>query len=357
MTFEEAYQYRNVVRRVARGYLKDENDVEDVIQDVFSKVARRLDKNAPSHIVNYLRAATKNTCINLLRDRHRREARARKGAQGLPQGLAVGPRSPLGFDVGVLLSRLPKSSREVMELVIQGYTTLEISALLGKSERAITSKLSRIRAEVTDMSKGKLAVNPKLTISKGRVLANLKPVRDQLEGVGGGADTFKENIAIVGPFGPTAEMFGHDRSTCVLYLLQDPKDREKIAEAAKEGDFPLFQQYLPMSMRFGSGGTIGLFWKHPIARKYLVGALQYHFEDWKVGAEGTVRALVLTHMAVKPRYRKNKLNTLMIDYLRMEGDRGYDLVVFHDPTADGKAFMKAYGGEDYQDAVRRLGAR
>lgn len=196
--------------------------------------------------------------------------------------------------------------------------------------------------------------NPKLTISRGRVLAARRPLRDIYSAKDFGA--VEENILVVGPFGPISEFFGHDKSTCVAYFLQDNKDRDLVIDAIKTGDIPIFQQHLPMRMVWQVGGSISLFWKHPIAKKYIASALQFHFEDWKTirKPEGE-RVMVLTHMAVKPRYRRNKLNALLIDYLiSIEKP---EVVVFHDPTEDGKAFMKTYGGEEYHDAVRRLGAK
>jgi hypothetical protein len=196
--------------------------------------------------------------------------------------------------------------------------------------------------------------NPKLTISRGRVLAARRPLRDIYSAKDFGA--IEDNIIVVGPFGPMGEFFGHAKSTCVAYFLQDNKDRDPVINAIKTGDIPIFQQHLPMQVVWRVGGSISLFWKHPIARKYIASAVQFHFEDWKTTRkpEGE-RVMVLTHMAVKPRYRRNKLNTLLIDYLI--ASEKPEVVVFHDPTKDGKAFMETYGGEEYHDAVRRLGAR
>jgi ribosomal protein S18 acetylase RimI-like enzyme len=192
--------------------------------------------------------------------------------------------------------------------------------------------------------------NPKLTTSRGRVLANRKPIRDLTP------KDLKDNFVVIGPFGPVAELFGHDRTTHVMYCLQDEADRPEIVKAVQSQDFPMFQQHMSIRMAWSQGGSLGAFWKHKIAKRYLAGAVQFHHEDWKT-IEGPKNVLVLTHMAVKPKYRKNKLNTHMVDYIIKNRDEAHDLVVFHEPTKDGWAFMKAYGAEEYMDAVRRLGAK
>ena len=101
-----------------------------------------------------------------------------------------------------------------------------------------------------------------------------------------------------------------------------------------------------MHLLMRGSGSIPIFWKHSLAKKYLAGALQYHFETWPSG-----EVLVLTHMAVKFKWRRNKLNTLMINFLRSEHPN--HRILFHEPTQDGKAFIAAFGGEEYQNAWNR----
>lgn len=182
--------------------------------------------------------------------------------------------------------------------------------------------------------------NPRLTKSGPRVLANRKLLREWKP------EDLSDNIIIVGPFGPTAEFFGHDKTTHLLYFLQDEADRPAVIDRIKSQDLAIFQPHVPLHLLWRGTGSISLFWKHSLAKKYLAGALQYHFETWPSG-----EVLVLTHMAVKSKWRRNKLNSLMIDFLHSEYPN--HRILFHELTQDGKAFMKVYGGEEYQAAWNR----
>lgn len=191
--------------------------------------------------------------------------------------------------------------------------------------------------------------NPRLTKSRGRVLADKKPLRDYTSKL----DALRKNILIVGPFGPVAEFFGHDKTTHILYFLEDDADRAEAIEEIKSGEkLAIFHQHLSIRVAWQQGGSIAMFWKEPFAKRYLAGAVQYHFEDWTKGKK-TETVLVLTHMAVKPKWRGNRLNQIMLDFLKKEnpGIKFY----FHEPTEDGKAFMRTYGGKEYVAGYREWG--
>lgn len=134
LQFDEVYnKYYDVVRRVAYGMLKDPNEAEDVAQIVFAKIARHLNNIQPKAIVGYLRTATKNTCLNVLRQRKRH-----------PQSVMDLDTQPTKHitdiardSIDKALRSAPKSSKIALELHLQGYSLKEIAQHLGVSyERA-----------------------------------------------------------------------------------------------------------------------------------------------------------------------------------------------------------------------------
>ena len=211
-----------------------------------------------------------------------------------------------------------------------------LSRKLGVSHQRVSQRAVRAKQKLN----GPANRNPRLTKSGSRVLANRKLLSSWKP------TDLRDNIIIVGPFGPTAEFFGHDKTTHLLYFLQDEADRPAVIDRIKNQDVAIFQPHVPRHLLWRGIGSISLFWKHSLARKYLAGALQYHFEIWPSG-----EVLVGTHMAVKPKWRRNKLNSLMIDFLHSEYPN--HRILFHELTQDGKAFMKVYGGEEYQAAWNR----
>lgn len=142
---------------------------------------------------------------------------------------------------------------------------------------------------------------------------------------------YKELIVAVGPFGPTAEFFGYDRNTYVLYFLQDSADLRALTEMARSGDIAIF----PRRRAIGGPGTLDMFWKNSETKaltKLLAGAVQYIVLDNKV---------IITHMSVRSKWRRNGLNTLMIEVI--EAAHPGKSLVYEDPTDMGKKFMASRG--------------
>lgn len=168
--------------------------------------------------------------------------------------------------------------------------------------------------------------NPTMTRAGRRVLYGDRPMRD----VAAARDfhDIDENTMILGPLGPVASMFGLDPDTRVLYLFASPQNREKTFRGMQSGKlgYAVFARY---RAGMGGPGTIDVFWANP-ATKTMIAAVQYFMKG---------RRLVVTHMAVRPRWRRNRVNWWLIDYIADQ--MGAVDVEFDEPTDDGKAFMRA----------------
>jgi hypothetical protein len=137
----------------------------------------------------------------------------------------------------------------------------------------------------------------------------------------------------VGPFGNLGRFLGYGATGRVVYMLEDSDSMGEARELLGQS-FPIF----PI-VRMGWGpGTIDMFWKSKGNGKFLkmiVAAAQFHTDvDGK---------LVITHMAVRPKWRRNRVNTFLIDSI---AERHPELeLVFDDPTDMGKSFMRSRGIE------------
>lgn len=141
----------------------------------------------------------------------------------------------------------------------------------------------------------------------------------------------KSLLVDVGPFGPYGEFFGYHRNTFILYLLQDAASRSEVIAMAETGDVAIYPRHRPMMGR----GTIEMFWKNPNFKsltKQLAGAIQYIVLDDKI---------VITHMSVPSKWRRNRLNTLMVEAIEQEHPG--KPVEYEDPTEMGQKFMKSRG--------------
>lgn len=89
-----------------------------------------------------------------------------------------------------------------------------------------------------------------------------------------------------------------------------------------------------------SPSTLDAFWRRKDAKpltKLLAGAMQ--FIPIKKAGDGWKRAVYITHMSVRSKWRRNRLNWLMVEEARL----GENLpVIFDDPTDMGEKFMRKY---------------
>jgi RNA polymerase sigma-70 factor (ECF subfamily) len=142
--FEKLYRdYRSRVFGTAYRMVSNHADAEDVTQDVFVKVFKKLDSfRGESALSTWIYRITMNTCLDFLRRRKLRqtvplEDETEYGSQ---------PMSIAKLVEGTL-PRMPEGYRQVFVLYdIQGLKHSEIAAALGITEGASKSQLHRARA-------------------------------------------------------------------------------------------------------------------------------------------------------------------------------------------------------------------
>lgn len=137
-------EFADQLRRFIRRRLSDEAETEDVLQDVFLKLARQPGKlPAPDKLPAWLFAITRNAII----DRYR----TRKMNVSLPDSLfdENEPKEMGGLCSAVrrIIHTLPEPYREALELVeLQGMTQVLLAKKLGISVSGVKSRVQRGRA-------------------------------------------------------------------------------------------------------------------------------------------------------------------------------------------------------------------
>lgn len=130
---------RMTLRRVAFGYLGNDEDVADAIQDTILAAYEHIGSlNKEEYFKTWLVRILINHCTKIYR--------VNKRNVGLEQD-----RAPESFDTGnadvefrELLRSLPEDSRVIFQLYYgEQFTTKEIAAILGMKENTVKSRLHR----------------------------------------------------------------------------------------------------------------------------------------------------------------------------------------------------------------------
>jgi hypothetical protein len=137
------------------------------------------------------------------------------------------------------------------------------------------------------------------------------------------------NMLNVGPWGHVAEFFGYYRTMHLLYLFATEEDRAAMGEGIKAGTIvpPIF----PLRRGIAGPGTLEIFLKTKSAKKVIAAVQYYTYEG----------DLFVTHMVVRSKWRRARLNTLLINAI-IDDTKPVN-IWWDDPTREGEKFMAGYG--------------
>ena len=157
-SFTELYsRYRTRALAIARRIVGDADDAEDVVQDVFARLAQRpVGFDGRASCTTWLHRVMVNSSINWLRARKRRERlRHEPEATPSPEAQAVGAQMQRHFERA--LTQVSEQQRQVLWLrELRGYSYPEIAALLHIPEGTVKSALhrGRLRAQAELVARG-----------------------------------------------------------------------------------------------------------------------------------------------------------------------------------------------------------
>ncbi len=146
--FRETFQkYYPVLCQIARGYISDADDCEDVVQDLFVAVWNRGKDDLPeAELAAYLKTAVRNNCITLLRQRQRMET---VSIADSPIALADSPADNEGETdyqamLDSILAAMPPKCRDVfMMSKLQKMKYKEIAEALDISEKTVENHIGK----------------------------------------------------------------------------------------------------------------------------------------------------------------------------------------------------------------------
>jgi RNA polymerase sigma factor (sigma-70 family) len=150
----KVFPLKNRLFRLAKGYLENADDAQDIVQEVFVKLWVLRGKLAEYHSVEALAVVTaRNLCLDKLKakkhtvmylDEISVDTEEKKFGEKTDQLLIV-------TRIRQIISTLPEQQRLVIHLRdIEGYEMHEITGMLGMTENTIRANLSRARKKVRE---------------------------------------------------------------------------------------------------------------------------------------------------------------------------------------------------------------
>ena len=142
---------------VARRMLRDDAEAEDVAQEALIKLwtAGGALELGPGGAKPWLRRVVSNLCIDRIRSRRRTDVTDEVPEQEIPADQLTGLiDGDLASQVNTALQALPERQRLALTLFhYEGLSQIEVGAILGVSDEAVESLLSRARRAVRTLLK------------------------------------------------------------------------------------------------------------------------------------------------------------------------------------------------------------
>lgn len=144
-----AEKYMDMIYRVAYSWLKNQDDANDVTQEVLIKLYKtKKEFESDSHLKNWLIRVAVNECKMIFRSPWSRTKDIEDYAETL------GFEDESYYDLFSAVMKLDKKySVPLMLFYYDGYSTAEISAIMGIPEKTVSTRLFRAKAKLKDYLK------------------------------------------------------------------------------------------------------------------------------------------------------------------------------------------------------------
>jgi RNA polymerase sigma-70 factor (ECF subfamily) len=148
MEFEAIYRtYSPQVFRICLGYLNDEEQARDLVQETFVAVWKNLDSfENRSKISTWIFRIATNNCLRAL-EKSKRFVTTELPAN-LPALTETAPEAELHF-LYACIAELPETDRIIIALVLEDVPQAEIADIVGLSPGNIRVKIHRIKEKLT----------------------------------------------------------------------------------------------------------------------------------------------------------------------------------------------------------------
>lgn len=135
--------YSDMIYRLAYQYTRDEGESQDISQDVFMAMLKKMPFEDEVHLKAWLIRVTINKCKDYLKSSRRKN---------LPLDENIQSHSYTHEDGIEEIMQLPPLDRNIIYLYYyEGYSVKEIAKIVGKSSNAINIRLTRARESLKNL--------------------------------------------------------------------------------------------------------------------------------------------------------------------------------------------------------------
>ena len=143
--------FRSRLFGIARRYVKNDEDAEDVLQDVFCKLAAHIDRvsDDPHKAFSFCAIITKNTALNLLRSQKRLTEADELWVSTDPRPDEIAEKNEQRAQIHRAIDALPELYRQVLLLYfVHNYSLRQIADLLERPYNTVKQQFSRAKAKL-----------------------------------------------------------------------------------------------------------------------------------------------------------------------------------------------------------------
>ena len=143
---------REKLFRSAMGFLKDEEDAKDAMQDVYMKLWSKNPVTSDSEAGNKLFKALRNRCIDILKHQSHRQ----KAFTNSDEPIENPPDESIEDYECQLIFNLSERQREIYQYIVRdGFEYDKVADITGRSVESIRTEMSRIRKKIQSNLKRK----------------------------------------------------------------------------------------------------------------------------------------------------------------------------------------------------------
>ncbi len=151
----EVFPLKNKLYRLAKRFLEDHEDAQDIIQEVFIKLWNRKDKLEEYRSVEALAmVTTRNLCLDKLKARKFTIEKIENIQEQVDEDDTEisNEQNEMVRRIHKVIKTLPEAQQTIIHLRdIEGYEFDEIGKILGMNQNAIRVNLSRARKKVREL--------------------------------------------------------------------------------------------------------------------------------------------------------------------------------------------------------------